>query len=370
MNWFKITVKHIKQNWKSPTTITILVLFPILLMLILGTAFSGNFASSATSVNISAAYLPGKSVIHNAFSIMINELPKDILTIEIVKDNEEGLNLVRNGNVDCFIKISEEKAEIVLATDNFSGLEAGIMESILDSFLDSFKLNSIATKAGISLSYSPGNVRDVVAPWHLQKQKSPSSLDFYGITMLTMIILYGGYMGAYGIILERQKKTLDRLINSPTPFSHIWLGINLGSFFSILIQGFIILMIGAFVLNIHYGNAMWKTAVILIAESFFALSLCSTISTLVKESKAVDAILNVLILAMVFLGGGYFVLPTTGALSYIQYASPIYWINKAMFETAYGSGNYYFILALIITISTGILGMFIASRKFLKGGIK
>ena len=111
MKILNILKKEILQNLRDRKSMFLMTLFPMLLILILGTVFSGNFASETNIPEINVVYFINKDVkIDKNFKDFTKEIEKTMdVNFKETKDEKDALEKISNGNIDVYIKIVDDK---------------------------------------------------------------------------------------------------------------------------------------------------------------------------------------------------------------------------------------------------------------------
>ena len=361
MNTLNICKKLIKIQSRTPETFYIYLAFPIVLIAILGMAFSGAFGEIE---------IHGEILIHDVKPGHIGEVLSDNFKhlenfkFDKSEDLEESKELVKNYDYDALVIINEESKNIeVIYNDN-----ADLEKSVLDSFLGTV----ISRFDNISFSYTYGlDYRDNVDNNFIEVNSygttdSPNALDYYGVTIMTMIIMYGAFISAFGIIDERDKGTLNRMLSSPVKNHQVFLGVSAGSIVQILLQTFVVYFVCKQFLNVDYGSRPVLFFTILLSLITMVVCFGITLATLIKDTAVINTVIGLAAQVMVFIAGGYFILPETGAISFISKLSPIFWVNKGLFESRYSDTYNYVAPAIIIPLSTALIMVMLTLIKLNK----
>lgn len=366
MNIIKIALKLMKTNARIPFNFLIYLAFPLVLILILGSAFSGYFGEPEINGRV-LYYSEERSqlslFLENQYHYLTN------FTFTESENPEKGKKAVTEGNYDALIHIKKEDKSIEILYNTNSPLEKSILETFLRSALPQHSLVRLFQKKGMELpDFSRRKeFTEVKAPG---KTNSPGALDYYGVTILTMILMLGAYVSSYGIRDEIKLGTMSRIRVAPVREYEFFLGVTLGSLFQMIIQAVIIILAGKYLLNINYGNKPVLLGLILLCQALMATGLGIFLVSAIKDMRTVDIFINASSQVLVFIAGGYFVLPATGLIGILSKISPVYWLNKGIFEVIY-SDSYYFVKpAIIIPLILAAFFMILSSINFKKGVIQ
>lgn len=108
MRIIHIILKEFKQNIRDFKANIMMVLFPIVLIVILGTAFSGVFSNDIVLDDIRVLYsVQGDPALTESFHSFQEELQKQLgITFTETTNPEEGLSSIRNDRYSCFILLT------------------------------------------------------------------------------------------------------------------------------------------------------------------------------------------------------------------------------------------------------------------------
>ena len=352
MKIFNIVFKEIKHNLRDKQTMFIMVAFPIVLMWILGTAFSGSMGGdSLIFENTKVAYsVNGQGQKVQAFEEFIKEIEKLGLKPTKILDYDKGINSVKETEYACYIDFNDKENKISVFKNERYNLEATFVESVFQTFVQ--KYNVIAEIAKVN----PSAVKEVlkedsskyVEVKSIDRKKEPRAIDYYGITMITLIVMYGAMSASYSINGERTRKTGNRILISPIKKYEYFIGKNVGSFLSLLFQLIIVIIFSRYILGVDWGESPEIVFLIMASEAFMAIALGIGAGFIFKSEGAMSGVLNIMIPLMVFLGGGYVPLQQFGSEILLNIAkfSPVRWSNDTIFSVIYG-GNFRDVFATI-----------------------
>ncbi|MBZ9636687.1 SagG family ABC transporter permease subunit [Clostridium sp. FP1] len=345
MRIFNIVVKEIKHNLRNKQIMVIMIALPIVLMWILGTAFSGVMGGNSSMFDdAKVAYsIEGQGQRVQAFEGFIKKIEKFGITAARIQEYDSGINSVKQTEYACYIDFNEKENKINLFKNERYNSEAAFVEVVFQAFVQ--KYNVVAEIAKVN----PASVKEVlkedskkyVEVKSIDRKKQPRAIDYYGITMTTLIIMYGCFSGAFAIYGEKTRKTGNRILTSPIKKYEYFIGKNIGSFVSLIFQLLIVIIFSRNVLNVDWGNSPGIVFLIMASEAFMATSLGIGAAFIFKTEATMTGVLNILIPVMVFLGGGYVPLEQFNSelLFNIAKFSPVKWANDTAFKVIY-SGNF------------------------------
>lgn len=370
MRVLKIASREIKENFRSKKAMVFMVLFPIVLMTILGFAFSNTFNSDHKISNINVEYTDnGSKELSKGFNNFVDSCEKLGIGLHEVKEIASGINDVRNVKYNCAGYIVLRGNNIVFYKNDRDFVDTNIVETILKAFVDRFNVVAVVAKENPQ-SLSKINVSDnydfteIVS---LNSERQPSSYDYYSITMLTLIILYGSISGIYSINSERVKNTGNRMLTTLAKKHEILLGKILGSSLSVFLQSILVFLYSRFILKAYWGNDIYTITLIIISEIIFSISLGICLGFLFKNSGVASGIVNAIIPFIAFLGGSYFSVDAAEALfKNLSNISPIKWTNSAILNVAFANSYNDVLAAIIINLACAFVFVFLAAYLFRK----
>jgi ABC-2 type transport system permease protein len=208
------------------------------------------------------------------------------------------------------------------------------------------------------------NVKNVVNVQTLAQRKSPKSMDYYAISILTLFILYSSLTGSFAVKGEKIMKTADRLMCCPVKKYEILIGKILGTFIVSSLQVTIVFLFTRFVLKADWGTNLGVIILLLLSEILMAVSLGIGLAFAIKNDMAITAIIQTIIPFIAFLGGGY--IPVDNFNKYLLNVAdftPLRWINRSLFQVIYANDFSTVWGAVIINLAIAVIFVTIASVK-------
>ncbi|WP_010236666.1 ABC transporter permease [Clostridium arbusti] len=372
MSVFIIAFKEIKQTFRNKQSILMGLLFPIVLIFILGTVLSGVFSNSSTFKNISVTYIEeSKGYLSEGFEGFIDKGNSLGIKFSKVQTADEGLKSVKDGKYTCFLKINDKGME--LYKSDLAGIQGDVVESMMKSFLQRY--GAVMEIAKVSPSVlakinSNTNYGGLVKNISLNSKTKPEAMDYYAVTMLTLIILYSSMNGMYSIVGEKTTKTANRLFCTPVSKYKILMGKILGNVIYSAIQIAVIIAFSKFVFHAYWGNHIGTIFIMALAEAVMMVSIGAGMSFIIKDSAALNGLLSMLSTIFSFLGGGYFPIDGMGKnVQLVTNISPVKWINQAMFKVIYSNDFSSVGIAIIMSLLIAAIFIGISSLGYRKEAV-
>ena len=371
MNIISIIIKEVKHSFRDRKSLVMMILFPIALIVVLSAAFKTNFASSIDIGTPKVLYsIEGKGAISDNFKKGFIENGKNF-KIEFVKmgDMDSAKKKLISKEYDAIIEMKSNN-KIEFYKSELESIKAGMVESILSTYVQEF--NVIVEVSKVNPQIINSLLRDNNSNYStinsLNKAIQPSSLDYYTIVEIALIIMYAGMTGLFGIANEKNSKTRDRILISPVKKYEFLIGKTIGAVIGTIIQIAIVILFSKYILHANWGNDIFTVLLIFISQIFMAISIGVGLGFIFKNENVANGILNFMIPVMVFLGGSYMPLDDMGSKTFqaITYLSPVRWVNKSIFDVIYNNNYSKVSTAILINIGVALVFLAISSLSFRK----
>lgn len=362
---------------------------PLLLIFILGSALSGAFKIEDRTIEpVKVDVVQGDSgaLKTNIEGFLNSPDIGNLIHVSNIHTREEAVTRLRSGDSEFALIIpsdfssrvmagKETEWEMILGNNYEQNLTA---QMVFRSFLDSVnQRQSIAITTGAEAAVSmqnqgPSDHVSASADTHVKlgnlsttSNSQYSAMQYYAASMLVMFLLYSGLSTAMTLQGEKDKHTLSRLNAMPIREYTILLGKVLGNAFIAICQAAVIVGITVIFYHVDWGKSYGLLALICFFVIVASMSLAVLIALIVKSSKGISTIFQMVVMVMSFLSGGFTPLPD-GFLRQIGDFTLNHWAMQSMYRIMLGSepsvlGHHLFVLACI---SGGLLLFsFIVYRK-------
>lgn len=368
MRVLRIIVKEFKQNVRDYKSNALMVLLPIVLITILGAAFSGLFNNTVSMGDEKVLYkidvaenVQFAATFENFFK-MLNE--ETGIVFEKAEDVEAAKADTENHEYSALVYITENPLQINLYKNERAGFVTTMMENSLNTFIKTYDaMTAIAVNNPSALGMVQDHEhKEYVRIRSLDPKRQPGSTDYYAITMLTLIMLYSSLTGFWGIRSEIEQKTAPRVLSSPVHSLELLTGKVIGGISITIVQGLTVLLFSKLVLNAYWGQDMLPVAVLILTYAFMTVSIGVALAFLIRSGDAASGILNTMIPVLVFLGGGYVPLSVmNGFIVKLTQISPVYWINTALFKIIYERDFSGMPASIAVNLGVAILSIIISA---------
>lgn len=315
MNAIYIALNIIKINLRDKKVLLMMMLLPIVLIIILGSALKSAYSVKDLG-KTAVCYLnsDSKEASKNFDDFLKNKEIKKILDVKGVKSYSEGKKLVDTGKVTAMMYINDsytenfnndKKSKIQIYENEKSTLRNGIVKSVIDSYNDA--ANTIMTTSKLTRARTNYIESDSVNENYISiKGKNPSAIDYYSVTMLVMILLYGANYGAseiqnlfYDHIGKRIKGT------GITTFQHL-IGVVFGAIFTILLQALVLVLFTKYVYGSNWGDNPLIVIGVMAAMSIFSTAMGILFMSFTGDDKKASALISIVTPILTFVSGGYY----------------------------------------------------------------
>jgi ABC-type transport system involved in multi-copper enzyme maturation permease subunit len=292
---------------------------------------------------------------------------------------------------------SPEETSIFLYTNSGRPISAGIVSSIVEGITNQIMTGNItiaATFGELASTFGPASLGQLaniniaeafacafsptsntlnldIETIQAEETRSTASIILVsvGSSQAMFFALFTAQFGVLSMHNERRQWTLQRLIMSPTPRTHILTGKLIGVFLSVLFQLLLLMialtLVGSILqrtFSLIWGDDIIRIALVLIAASLAVSGMGMLIAGIAKSPEQGQVFGTVVNMAMAVLGGAFgFQLPRQ-----ISALSILYWGRDAFDTLAAGQGEIglnVLILAIQGTIMY-LMGVYLFNRRF------
>lgn len=336
----------IVRNFRDRKSLLLQLVFPVVLILILGTALNDIFAPKKYG-KIDVYYMNNDEgdfgLEFNKF--LSNEKIQELLNLKEADSYEVAKDEVDKGEITGFIFVPEdfsksilegEKGNIEVITSGFSQGGSSVIKNIIESYENAFNgVQAVYRVGGQPVEYKKqSNIEEMPISY---TGKIPRAIDYYAVTMLVMIIMYGMDMGNYSLGEDKNQHTDIRIKSSSTRSYKIFVGKTMGHILTLFIQGVLIIAFTKFVYKANWSGNLFVTLLTLFVLAVFTIALGMFFYSIFRNTRAASGIISVVIPVFTFISGGYiktsFLGPSVEKLSVI---APNSLAQRALFTNIYG----------------------------------
>jgi ABC-2 type transport system permease protein len=305
---FAILKKEITEFLREKTNVFFYLLFPVLLVFLLG-SFLGNLDKAEAvigEIQVQYAIETEDPQTLTSVEAFIDAIKADgTMVMEKTGDVAAAKTAVAEGKISAVIVFEEPLGIQIWEGSNRINNRA--ITAVMKGFAQTSQaISAVAVTASETLGQLDSSAMDTdhVSPKDLGVNRT--MLDYYAIAMLIMLTMMCSMSGAYAFTRERASKTLNRLILSPKNRWALYLQKIFGTIPQIILQISIMMVISVFVFGAHYARTFQGNAFLFLMYFVIALALISLGALLGLFLKAdPSAILLPLLWITMFFGGTF-----------------------------------------------------------------
>ncbi len=367
MKLFHIAYYVVLRNFRDRKTLMQMLLFPIILIFILGSALSNSFNFDNIS-KLNVAYLnedADKGPLSSAFTEFLKNDVKELLEIKEAFSYEDGKQQVQEGKIEAFIYIDKDFTKNMLSGDDIninvynsvhSSFRASMVKNIVDSFVDGSNAYTAAARLG-GQPQGFERYKNLESTPISAEITRPKSIDYYAVTMLIMAMMFGTMYGGQAVTEDKLRNTYIRLNTAPIKQTELVLGQILGTIVTLFMQALIIIGITKYIYKANWGNNMAFVLFVCFSVIVLAVSLGILVFKLMKTHNAANGLLTLLVNVFTFISGGYVPIDMLSEnMERISVISPNYLAQQAIFNSIFsGSGAETQSFLIIIWVASAVM---------------
>lgn len=342
---FCYTVKRLMKEYRS--TLVKLSAF-ILLILVLGSAFSGAFDVASIDMVEVAYFVEDEGPDGKDFVNMMQQEPDIAALVHFteVPDRTSGEDMLDREEVAAFLYIPPEFSqqvsdlsainELFVYTKKQASFDATVVQNVIDTFTYASNCAYAHFKTTGSVEGFDFNMDEgTQAVEYTASGNKPTSMGYYAVAMLLMMILYGADYGCAGMAEDYFSATGDRLRVSPLNPLPQFMGKILALALVTFLEAAILVAFTGLVYDVDWGtgSTLLTLIVIVFVYSLFA-TVMGAMFSLLTGGKG-EALVMVAIIGFTFLAGGFVAMP----LPIVEYLSPSYYAKTAIFNLLYNGSK-------------------------------
>ena len=370
--------KEIIQFFKSKTNVIAMLIFPIVLIFVMGKSLDGLMSMDKNIFSGKIIYFniedsSGNKNLQPFYDFSV-QFQKDTEAEFVENTNpEEAIKLVNKNEAICFINVCKDDIKY-FRNENGESTESKVFRNLYTQYMKKYIFIHSISK------FEPQKVPQILNAQNNTQVRSKrisydevNSFTYYTFVELTLIILYISTITLTSMYKENTLHKMTRLETSSIKKINIIISkIALGIFIGIM-QIIIIYITSTRLFGVNWGQNLIYIFMVLISFIIFSSVLGISISMIFSEEKTAYTFTNMLIIVMGFLGGSYVPLSLVKSAritSFLCELVPNYWVNTAILGLKYNVDTSYYISAINISLGSAAL-MIILSRiisKIKEGG--
>ena len=357
-----IGMKDLQQAARDGKGLLLLIVMPLVLIAILGSAFGGQFTQTQGVMAFDVALVDedGGAMGEAVRSFLSSPEFADIFTV-LETTEAEARQHVTEGNLAAAVIVPQyfsekfmkgEPVQLEVFADQSRFISPMVVESVMQNFAESLGAGQLAVIQGMAAGTVPEDelatlgedvARELQAlsPTIHEELSQPdtviTSFQYYTAAMAVMFMLFAGMSGLESIIKEQRNQTFQRLVASPLQRSQFVFGKFTG-IVAISFAQFLVMMVGTrYIYGVSWGSRPWEAAIVALSFGIAVSGLSLMASALIREEKTLLSIWPIGIQISSLLGGSMVPLaafPPTMQL--IARITPNYWGLQALTQVMMG----------------------------------
>ncbi|MES5953005.1 ABC transporter permease [Bacillus fungorum] len=394
MKSFIIAWKDLKIRLIDRRGFMMMLIMPLLLTAILGSALSNVFDNGGIPKTVIGYYQVGTDEFADIFQkdvLQSKELKNDV-KVKVVNSQEELEDMLKEKKIDVGIVIPNKWSEQVqdgklkepkVLVDPSKDIQAKIAESMIRSFSERVQTVAVSTKSVVTelVKSQQGDVAQVAKEVsgslqaiattnadNLERgtigKKTVAAMQYYAAAMLVMFLLYNITVGAKSVVTEQRTETLARLFSTPTSSFSILFGKFLGTLLFACIQLGIFIVATHFMFHVEWGGDLSQIVAVGISYAICVSGLSMLIAAFIHEEKTADVMGGIGIQILAILGGSMlpiYVFPNT--LQTIANVAPNKWALTSFLNIMSGTSWDVLIPVIFSLCSAGIVSVMIGTLR-------
>ncbi|MCR8642728.1 ABC transporter permease [Paenibacillus sp. N1-5-1-14] len=333
-----MALKEIKSNLRDRRSFLFMLAFPIVLILILGTALSGMFDSNIKIGEIKVLYQDNNG---GGFSTYFEKVTEEVAKSDIIftknSSNLDGQEEVKQNRYDAFVELSPNGVQVY--GSNLTSIQSTIVQGVMSTVVDKYNAGTEITKvnpAAIQL-LAGNNNSTYIKETSLHSPNKPGAMDYYALATTASTALYGAISALYLLRGERNNHTADRLLAAPISITQIVIGKILGAFVIQSLFVLIVILVTKYAYNANWGDHIGVIIAIYLSQVLLAISFGIGLSYMTKSDEGARSIVMIVVQVLSFIGGAYFAIDPTKdqIVNIVAHLSPITWVRLAATKIIY-----------------------------------
>jgi ABC-2 type transport system permease protein len=357
MEVWMIILNELKEFFRDKMALTLMIIFPIILIYLLGNLLSDQDLADEVIGDLRIGYIievnsPMEKSIINTFIKESSE--QENMEFTPIKERKLGREQVAGEKLDGLVVFEDNK---ILIYEGRNTIKNRTISATITGYSHLAKsLTTIMNTVPDKLTVSETGKESFVQEKEFNANRT--MLDYYGVTMVLMMIFMGAINGVDTFRDEIQLKTINRFIVSPMRRSNIFIQKVVGKIPSAIIEVTVIMIVSTVFLDVHYAASLSNNLILIVLfllTSFTVLIIGIVIGMYIKANPLVYVM--ALVWVMMFISGTFAKEIYIKGLSDIM---PAYQILKAAFDiTVFGRTDraiFIMIIEAVIIMSMYIVG--------------
>ena len=343
MKIISVIVKEIKEQLRNTGVLLIFVLMPLILILILGVTFGNELEGDALGVGdmtIDYMVVGDKGDLTEGFlTMMAAEELGGNNTINQITDKDASISALADGQSTCFVLVDEQNKHFTIYKNSVFDTEASLVEAVLSTYVARYnaivKIIEVnpAALAEIDMEHAAGDYASLVA---LGSDNNLKSMDYYGIAMVVLFVMYGILQSFTNVLSERKNGTGNRTLMTALQKSEFFVGKMIGQILVLMIQLGLVVLFSTQVFGVSWGAKPLLPFLLVFLQMLMAVSIGIMMGLILNVEAAGMTMGHMIVVISAFFGGSYVPVSQLGGMAAMgRYFSPIWWVQSGIINYIY-----------------------------------
>jgi len=362
--------KEVKQFFRQKINVIMMIIFPVILIFIMGKSLNGLMTIDANIFNNKIIYYRVNAPIENEvdlqrfYDFMIY-FEKNT-NVKFIENNnyKEVINDVNNNKAICFMDFYDNDINY-FRSEKTESTESTVFRNLYEQYMKKYTFLQSIYKS------NPEKIKEVldyeIKIWLKDEgieKKQVNAFTYYTFAQLILIILYisnltsiSMYKGEYLHTKTRFKSPKTNKIN--ILLSKIVFAIVIG-----ILQIITVYIVSTKFFNVSWGGNLLYIFMVLISLIIFSSVLGIFMAAIFSNKKTCYMVNNILIIIMGFLGGSYVpicLVKSERVTSFLYEIIPSYWANISIHSLSYDIKTKYYTFSIFISLGLSLLMLILGS---------
>lgn len=287
---FQILIKEFKEFFRDKTSVIFLILFPCLMVFLLGNLLQhlDNADSVIGDIHIAYTVEATDPVAVAAIDSFLDGLAEvENITLKAEEDLETAKQNAAEDAITAAVCFTQPLGiEVYEGSDS---VKNSAVEAVFRSFSQTYSaVYTLASSQAQPADKSAADSNSLVVPKDLGVNRS--MLDYYAVSMCAMVVFMGGISGAMAFLEEQKNHTLARLVITPKSRVSIYMQKILGTIPQAFLQVVAVMVSSTLLFGARYA-ATWQGNLLLFALFFSCslavIALCGILGLFVKANPMI-----------------------------------------------------------------------------------
>ena len=329
-------IRHIK-DYKAMAAF---IVFPILVIVLLGTALDSLFTPKTIDPMKLGIYSEDKGFIEQSLQqFFTSDELSEQLEISQATSVEAGIDQVKSDQWDALLYVGANTSEALQQGTGaslvlYSKSTKTFAQPLLEIFIRSYHLNTVLPGLSPVLVDGLSNEPIIQQIKMTTEGRIARGLDYYAVTIMLQSLLFGALFGVFAVTKDLTNRMHSRLLTTPVRSSAFIAGKLLGSTSVVFTLALFILAVTKFAFQSNWSGNVAIILSVLLLFSLFAAALGMLLGYLTRSSMISSLITFILSTAFTRIAGGF--APIKGGLmEQLGKLSPNSYAQDALFATIY-----------------------------------